>query len=109
MRNMKKLSIAIAALTVSGTLGSSVMAISHSDLGEVRSIVEAGEAAALRAFLLESGDAVMDQSPLGIMLRDWLMSDTSQSSFFTAVGWQAQFPEALMQAVEASKTDSSLY
>lgn len=107
MNKLKKLSLALAALAISGTLAGPVSALNNADVQQIRSFVESGNDEGLRAFLLENL-SVLDGSPLAVMLREYIQTP-AEETIFVSLGFQSSMPEALRDIVEQTKTDSSLY
>ncbi len=107
MTKMKKLSLALAALAISGTLSGPVSALSNTDVQQIRNYVESGDDEGLRAFLLQNLP-VLDGSPLAVMLREYIQTPPEET-IFVSLGFQSSMPEALRDIVEQTKTDSSLY
>ena len=107
MTKMKKISLALAAMALSGSLAGPASALGSSELAQVRAYVEAGDDAGLRSFILQNL-SVLDSSPLSAMLREYVQSPPERT-FFTALGFQNPVSEELQDILEKSKTDSSLY
>ena len=107
MTKMKKLSLALAALALTGSLAGPVSALTNADLQQIRSFVENDDDQGLRAFLLENLSA-LDGSPIGVMLREYVQTPPEET-IFVSLGFQSAMPEALRDIVEQAKTDSSLY
>lgn len=107
MTKMKKLSLVLAALAVSGTLAGPVSALSNADVQQIRSFVESGDDEGLRAFVLQNL-SVLDGSPLAVTLREYIQAPPEET-IFVSLGFQSSMPEALRDIVERTKTDSSLY
>lgn len=107
MNPMKKLSLAMAALAISGSLAGPANALSSSEVTQIRAFVENGDDAGLRAFLRQNL-AMLDNSPLSVMLRDYIRTPPEQT-VFVALGFQNPMPDQLQDIMARSKSDSSLY
>jgi len=107
MTRMKKLSLAMAAMALSGTLAGSAGALGSPQVTQIRAFVEAGDEASLRSYLLQNM-ALLDDSPLSMMLREYIQSPPEQT-LFASLGFQSPFPEELQDILARSKTDASLY
>jgi len=104
---MKKLSLALAALAISGALAGSVSALSSNEVAQIRTFVESGDEAGLRAFLLEN-PYILDDSPLSVVLRDFIATPPERS-ILASMGFQNTLPADLVDIVNRAKTDPSLY
>lgn len=104
---MKKLSLALAALAISGALAGPVNALSSTEVGQIRVFVENGDEAGLRAFL-QANLWILDDSPLSAALRDFI-SIPPERSILASMGFQNPLPAALIDLVNRAKNDSSLY
>ena len=107
MTKFKKLSLALAAMALSGSLSGPVQALSSSEVAQIRAYVEAGDEAGLRSFLLQNL-TLLDDSPLSVMLREYIQTPPEQT-LFVALGFRNPMPEELQDAVQRAKTDASLY
>jgi len=107
MTNMKKLSLTLAALAISGALAAPANALTSAQVSQIRVLVEQGDEAGLRAFLLQNL-ALLDDSPLSAALRDFI-SAPPQQTVFTQLGFRDVMPEELRDLVTRAKTDASLY
>jgi hypothetical protein len=107
MNHIKKLSLALAAMTLTGSIAGPASALSSADVTQIRTLVENGDDAQLRAFLLQNL-GVLDDSPLSAMLRDYI-SSPPERTLLASLGFQNPMPAELQDIVARSKTDSSLY
>jgi hypothetical protein len=107
MNQMKKLSIALSALALSGALSGSANALTSTQVSQIREYVEFGDVDGLRAYLLANLGS-LDNSELSMMLRDFVSTPPEQT-LFTSLGFRSSMPAALRDIVERSKTDASLY
>lgn len=107
MTKMKKLSLAFAAMALSGSLAGPVNALGSTEVAQIRALVEAGDEAALRSYLLQNLSA-LDDSPLSMMLREYVQAPPERT-FFTSLGFQSAMPDELQDILARSKSDSSLY
>lgn len=103
----KRLSLALAALAVSTTLGSEVTALTRADLATINQFVAAKDERGLRAFLL-ANPQLLDNTPVGQILRDYVEAPP-QNQVFTSLGWTATVPEQVVAVMNAAKNDPSLY
>ena len=104
---MKKLSLALAALAISGALAGPVNALSSSEVAQIRIFVENGDEAGLRAFLIEN-PLILDSSPLSVALRDFI-STPPERSILASMGFRNPLPTDLVDIVNRAKSDPSLY
>ena len=88
MTKMKKLSLALAALALTGSLAGPVSALTNADLQQIRSFVENDDDQGLRAFLLENLSA-LDGSPIGVMLREYVQTPPEET-IFVSLGSRVQ-------------------
>jgi len=107
MTRMKKLSLGLAALALSGSLAAQASALGSPQVTQIRAFVEAGDEAGLRSFLLQNL-SLLDDSPLSMMLREYVQSPPEQT-FFASLGFQNPISEELQDILARSKTDASLY
>lgn len=107
MTKMNKISLALAAMALSGAMAGPVSALSSTELVQIRAYVEAGDDAGLRNFILQN-PAMLDDSPISTMLREYVQAPPERT-FFSRLGFQNPVPDELQEIVERSKTDSSLY
>jgi len=107
MTKMNKISLALAAMALSGALAGPVNALGSNELAQIRAYVEAGDDAGLRSFVLENL-GLLDDSPLSTMLRDYVQTPPERT-FFSRLGFQNPIADDLQDIVERSKSDSSLY
>ncbi len=107
MTKLKKLSLAFAAMALSGSLAGPVNALGSSEVAQIRALVEAGDEAALRSYILQNL-SLLDDSQLSMMLREYVNSPPERT-FFTSLGFQSAMPDDLQDILARSKTDSSLY
>lgn len=107
MNHMKKLSLALAAMAISGALAGSANALTSAQVSQIRTYVEAGDDAALRAYLLQNL-SMLDSSPLSVMLREYI-STPPERTIFASLGFQNAMPEELRDLVARAKTDPNLY
>jgi len=107
MTKMKKISLALAAMALSGSLAGPASALGSSELAQIRAYVEAGDDDGLRNFILLN-PSILDASPLSEMLRDYVQTPPERT-FFSRLGFQNPIPDELQDVVERSATDSSLY
>ena len=107
MSKLKKLSLMLSALAVSGALAGPANALTSAQVSQIRGLVDSGDEAALRAFLLQNL-SVLDNSPLSVALRDFISSPPEQT-VFTALGFRNTIPDDLQDLVVRAKTDPSLY
>jgi len=107
MTKMKKISLAFAAMALSGSLAGPVNALESTEVAQIRALVEAGDEAALRSYLLQNLN-MLDDSPLSVMLREYVQTPPERT-FFTSLGFQSAMPGELQDILTQSKTDSSLY
>lgn len=103
----KRLSLALAALAVSATMGSQVTALTRADLATINEFVAAKDERGLRAFLLQNPQ-LLDNSPVGQILRDYVEAPP-RNQVFTSLGWTATVPDEVVAVMNAAKTDPSLY
>lgn len=103
----KRLSLALAALAVSATMGSPVTALSRADLATINEFVAAKNERGLRAYLRENPH-LLDNSPVGQILRDYVEAPP-RNQVFTSLGWTSTVPEEVVSIMNAAKTDPSLY
>lgn len=107
MNPMKKLSIALAALAISGALTSPASALTSKEVTQIRMLVESGDEAGLRSYLLQNL-GLLDDSPLSMLLREYI-STPPDRTFLASIGFENPMPAALQDMVARSKTDPSLY
>lgn len=107
MNQMKKLSIALSALALTGALSGPAQALSSDQVSQIRAYVEFGDTEGLRTYLLQNLGS-LDNSELSMMLRDFV-SSPPQQTLFSSLGFQNAMPAELRDVVERSKTDASLY
>ena len=107
MNHMKKLSLALAALAISGTLAGPASALTSKEVTQIRTFVEADDDAGLRAYLL-ANLGLLDDSPLSDLLRAYI-AKPPETAIFVSLGFQSQMPDELSAMLERAKRDSSLY
>lgn len=107
VNHMKKLSLALAALAISGTLAGPANALTSKEVTQIRAFVEAGDDAGLRAYLL-ANLGLLDNSPLSALLRAYI-SKPPETAIFVSLGFQSEMPEDLLAMLDRAKRDSSLY
>lgn len=103
----KRISLALAALAVSSTMGGPVTALTRADLAVINEYVAAKDERGLRAFLLQNPQ-LLDNSPLGQVLRDYVEAPP-RNQVFTALGWNSRVPDRVLEIIERAKRDPSLY
>lgn len=111
MKSMKKLSMAVAALAISGALATPASAIPRSELAKIRELIDANKGQELGSYLAENTTVFFDNSPLGLLLFQWFQwtLNSGEVGYFSGLGWEDAIPANLIAMVEASKSDPSLY
>ena len=107
MDKMKKLSLLVSALAVTGMMSTAAGAMTRTDLENIRNLVESRNVDGLRQYLVEN-PAVMDASPIGQELAQF-MSAPPRRNIFTALGLSNPIPASIRAGIEAAKSDNSLY
>jgi hypothetical protein len=107
MKPIKKLSLALAAMAISGALAGPVHALTSTEVSQIRIFVESGDEAGLRAYL-QQNLWLLDDSPLSVLLRDFMMTPPERS-ILASMGFQNPLPAELVDLVKRAKSDASLY
>ncbi|MBM7069930.1 hypothetical protein [Actibacterium sp. 188UL27-1] len=107
MEKLNKLGLIISALAITGVMSMPANAMSRDELAAVRDLVEARNAAGLREFL-QANPQVMNDTPLGKELSDF-MQEARSGNVFGALAARSAVSRNIQAAVEAAKSDSSLY
>jgi len=107
MNPMKKLSLTLASLAISGALAGPASALTSAEVAQIRAYVEAGDDTGLRSFLLQNLSS-LDGSPLSQALRAFI-SAPPERTVLANLGFQNPLPADLISIVERAKSDSSLY
>ena len=107
MKPIKKISLALAAMAISGVLSGPAGALTSTEVSQIRLFVEAGDEAGLRSYL-QQNLWILDDSPLSELLREFIRTPPAET-IFVAFGFQNPLPVDLISMVERSKSDASLY
>ena len=107
MDGLKKLSLAISAALVAGSVAGDANALNRFEFGAVREYVENRDVAGLRDFVAQNPQ-VLDNSPMGQELRNF-MDAPPPSNLFVVLGLQNPIPRSMRDMVERGKRDGSIY
>ena len=107
MDRLGKIKIILSALAITGAMAGPANAMFPSDLQSVRSYVEAGDIAGLRAFIA-ANPQVLDGTVIGLELAAF-MESPPQEGIFDALGFSNPMPRSIRTLMEAAKKDASLY
>jgi hypothetical protein len=111
MKSMKKLSIAIAAMAISGALASPATAVSRESIAEIRRLVDANEGRRLGLFLAKNACDVFDGSVFGTMMMNWYEWTIIGGvvGYYSGGPWDEAITADMRVMMDAVKTDASLY
>ena len=102
-----RLALLVSAAAIAGGLSGPASAIPREDLNAVRELVDARDVAGLRAYIALNPQ-VLDGSVLGQELQAF-MESPPRTNIFTSLGFTNPMPDSMRTALDAAKSDPSVY